>query len=152
MGRVAARAVPVGLELSGYPTRESGGGGKILSWHGTEFRTAAKKRSRSRSGKKRRRWRMRASEEAAALPHQLWDLSQEAGGLGSRCSSTLWHESPPPTQVRKDRGFSQPCASCGPIRWLEGTHKGGAFYCFPCWIPQVGEEVLWAPAGHAPQG
>lgn len=35
MGRVAARAVPVGLELSGYPTRESRGGGKtlFLAWN-----------------------------------------------------------------------------------------------------------------------
>lgn len=35
MGRVTARAVPVGLELSGYPIREYGGGGKtlFLAWN-----------------------------------------------------------------------------------------------------------------------
>lgn len=34
-GRVATRAVPVGLELSGYPAREHGGGGKalFLAWN-----------------------------------------------------------------------------------------------------------------------
>lgn len=34
-GRVATRAVPVGLELSGYPTQESGGGVKtlFLAWN-----------------------------------------------------------------------------------------------------------------------
>lgn len=34
-GRVAARAAPVGLELSGYPAREYGGGGKtlFLAWN-----------------------------------------------------------------------------------------------------------------------
>lgn len=52
---------------------------------------------------------MRAAEEAAALPHPLRGLSQEAGMLGSFHSPLLWPESPPPTQVGKDTGLLLTC-------------------------------------------
>lgn len=46
---------------------------------------------------------MRASEEAAAFPHQLQGLSQEAGMLGS---SLLWHEFPTTYPGKKKSGAS----------------------------------------------
>lgn len=77
MGRVAARSCPRGARVVRVPHTEALRKWEDSSWHGTGLRTAAKKRSQS--GRKRRRERMKAAVEAAALPHQLRVCPRRSG-------------------------------------------------------------------------
>ena len=49
---------------------------------------------------------MRVPEEAATLLHQPRGTVPGHWNVGLLCSSLLWPESPPPTQVGKDTGVS----------------------------------------------
>jgi hypothetical protein len=110
--------------------------GKLFSWHNTGIRIDAKKRSRSQSGRKKRRQRMRATREAVASHTNNQSLYQKVEMLSAPCFSLLVALVPTTSQVgRGTRLLSVPqILGC----WITtGDTWGMGFLLSPCRIHQA---------------
>lgn len=92
----------MGLELSGFPAQEPGGGGKTFLGMELGLESLPRKEAGvgvgGRGGDKGRESQKRLQHSSTSPGGP----SQDTGMPGSLCFSLLWPKSPPPTQVGKD--------------------------------------------------